>query len=41
MKAILSNLGVRVAITGWPEKLAGDENNKECATMNEKALSTI
>jgi hypothetical protein len=41
MKAILSNLDVRAAITRRPEELEGDENSKECATMDEKALSTI
>jgi hypothetical protein len=29
MMTILSNLSVRVAITGWLEELAGDENSKE------------
>jgi gag-polypeptide of LTR copia-type len=41
MKTILSNLGVRAAITGQPEELEGDENIKEWAAMDEKALSTI
>jgi hypothetical protein len=41
IKSILSNLGVRVDIIGRPEELAGDENNKEWAVMDEKCLSTI
>jgi gag-polypeptide of LTR copia-type len=41
MKVILLNLGVRAVITGQPEELEGEENSKEWAAMDEKALSTI
>jgi hypothetical protein len=41
MKTILSNLGVRVIITGRLEELAGNDNNKEWAEMDEKTLSNI
>jgi gag-polypeptide of LTR copia-type len=41
MKAILSNLGVRVIIIGRPKELAGDDNNKDWAEMDEMAFLTI
>lgn len=41
MKAILSNLGVKAAITGRPKDLEGVLNDKEWETMNDRALSTI
>ena len=41
MKAILSNLGVKAAITGRPKDLEGVQNDKEWETMNDRALSTI
>jgi hypothetical protein len=41
MKAILSNLGVKAALTGRPKDLEGDVNDKKWEEMDDKALSTI
>jgi hypothetical protein len=38
MKIILSDLSVRVVITGWQEELENDEN-KEWAAMDEKIVN--
>jgi hypothetical protein len=38
MKIILSDLSVRVVITGWQEELENDENN-EWAAMDEKIVN--
>jgi hypothetical protein len=38
MNAILSNLGVRVAINERSEELECDENNKEWTSMDEEKL---
>ena len=41
MKAILSNMGVKDAISGRPTELEGEAHDKEWKTMDDKALSTI
>lgn len=41
MKAILTNMGVKAALTGRPKELEGADNDRKWEVMEDKALSTI